>query len=78
MIPMYCKRGMRVYSFPEFQAKFFPEVAAQQAADTTVDPYCSYNSQKLAAFTSVLFLAGQWAAACLGNSLIIPVFAVLP
>lgn len=52
-----------VESFPEFQAKFFPEVAAQQAADTNVDPYCSYDSQKLAAFTSVLFLAGQWAAA---------------
>lgn len=48
-----------VESFPEFQAMFFPEVAAQQAADNNVDPYCSYNSQKLSAFTSVLFLAGQ-------------------
>ena len=53
-----------VESFPEFQAMFFPEVAAQQAADTNADPYCSYDSQKLSAFTSVLFLAGQWAAAC--------------
>lgn len=48
-----------VESFPEFQNKFFPEVAAAQAADRTVDPYCSYDSQKLSAFTSVLFLAGQ-------------------
>ncbi|KAL3148694.1 species-specific tRNA processing [Trebouxia sp. C0009 RCD-2024] len=49
-----------VESFPEFQNKFFPEVAAAQAADRTVDPYCSYDSQKLSAFTSVLFLAGAF------------------
>ena len=48
-----------VESFPEFQNMFFPEVAAQQAADNNVDPYCSYNSQKLSAFTSVLFLSGK-------------------
>lgn len=48
-----------VESFPDFQAKFFPEVAAAQAADASVDPYCSYSSQKLSAFTSVLFLAGR-------------------
>lgn len=47
-----------VESFPEFQNMFFPEVAAQQAADNNVDPYCSYDSQKLSAFTSVLFLSG--------------------
>ena len=47
-----------VESFPEFKEMFFPEIAAQQAADTNVDPYCSYNSQKLSAFTSVLFLSG--------------------
>lgn len=46
-------------SFPDFQAKFFPEVAAAQAADSDVNPYCSYSSQKLSAFTSVLFLAGE-------------------
>ena len=47
-----------VESFPDFQQKFFPEVAAAQAADNGVDPYCSYSSQKLSAFTSVLFLSG--------------------
>ena len=49
-----------VESFPEFQNLFFPEVAAQQAAaGSNVNPYCSYDSQKLSAFTSVLFLSGQ-------------------
>ena len=48
-----------VESFPEFQNMFFPEVAAQQAADSNVNPYCSYDSQKLSAFTSVLFLSGK-------------------
>lgn len=48
-----------VESFPDFQAKFFPEVAAQSAADNNIDPYCSYDSQKLSAFTSVLFLSGE-------------------
>ena len=47
-----------VESFPEFLNLFFPEVAAQKAASTGVNPYCSYDSQKLSAFTSVLFLAG--------------------
>ncbi len=47
-----------VESFPDFQKIFFPDVAAQKAAAATVNPYCSYNSQKLAAFTSVLFLSG--------------------
>ena len=48
-----------VESFPDFQALFFPEVAAASAADKSVDPYCSYASQKLSAFTSVLFLSGE-------------------
>ena len=48
-----------VESFPDFLAIFFPEVAAAQAADKSVDPYCSYASQKLSAFTSVLFLSGK-------------------
>ena len=47
-----------VESFPEFLNLFFPEVAAQKAASSGVNPYCSYDSQKLSAFTSVLFLAG--------------------
>jgi len=44
-----------VESFPDF----FPEVALAQAADKSADPYCSYDSQKLSAFTSVLFLSGE-------------------
>jgi len=48
-----------VESFTDFQKIFFPDLAAQKAAAATVNPYCSYNSQKLAAFTSVLFLSGQ-------------------
>ena len=48
-----------VESFPNFLAIFFPEVALAQAADTSADPYCSYASQKLSAFTSVLFLSGE-------------------
>ena len=48
-----------VESFKDFQALFFPEVAAASAADKSVDPYCSYASQKLSAFTSVLFLSGE-------------------
>ncbi len=48
-----------VESFPDFLAIFFPEVALAQAADKNVDPYCSYASQKLSAFTSVLFLSGE-------------------
>ena len=48
-----------VESFPEFLNLFFPEVAAGQRADNNVDPYCSYESQKLSAFTSVLFLSGE-------------------
>ena len=48
-----------VESFTDFQALFFPEVAAAQAADKSVNPYCSYASQKLSAFTSVLFLSGE-------------------
>lgn len=51
-----------VESFPEFLDLFFPEVAAQKAANSGVNPYCSYDSQKLSAFTSVLFLAGKLAA----------------
>ena len=46
-----------VESFPNFLAIFFPEVALAQAADTSADLYCSYASQKLSAFTSVLFLS---------------------
>ena len=49
-----------VESFPEFLNLFFPEVAAQKAASSGVNPYCSYDSQKLSAFTSVLFLAGKF------------------
>ena len=49
-----------VESFPEFLDKFFPEVAAQKAASSGVNPYCSYDSQKLSAFTSVLFLSGKF------------------
>lgn len=48
-----------VESFPDFLAIFFPEVALAQAADKSADPYCSYASQKLSAFTSVLFLSGE-------------------
>ncbi len=48
-----------VESFPEFLNLFFPDVAAQKAASASVNPYCSYDSQKLSAFTSVLFLSGQ-------------------
>jgi len=48
-----------VESFPDFLAVFFPEVALAQAADQSADPYCSYDSQKLSAFTSVLFLSGE-------------------
>lgn len=48
-----------VESFPDFLRMFFPEVAAASAADNNVDPYCSYDSQKLSAFTSVLFLSGE-------------------
>ena len=48
-----------VESFPDFLAMFFPEVAAASAADNNIDPYCSYDSQKLSAFTSVLFLSGE-------------------
>ena len=53
-----------VESFPEFLNLFFPEVAAQKAASTGVNPYCSYDSQKLSAFTSVLFLAGTLSCLC--------------
>ncbi|DBA92500.1 hypothetical protein WJX77_003482 [Trebouxia sp. C0004] len=49
-----------VESFPDFLAIFFPEVALAQAADKNADPYCSYDSQKLSAFTSVLFLSGAF------------------
>lgn len=48
-----------VESFPDFLAIFFPEVTAQKAAAASVNPYCSYDSQKLSAFTSVLFLSGE-------------------
>ena len=48
-----------VESFPDFLNIFFPEVRAASAADNNVDPYCSYDSQKLSAFTYVLFLSGQ-------------------
>ncbi len=48
-----------VESFTDFQKIFFPDLAAQKAAAATVNPYCSYDSQKLSAFTSVLFLSGQ-------------------
>ncbi|DBA92501.1 hypothetical protein WJX77_004796 [Trebouxia sp. C0004] len=49
-----------VESFPEFLNLFFPDVAAQKAASASVNPYCSYDSQKLSAFTSVLFLSGAF------------------
>ena len=48
-----------VESFPDFQNISFPEVRTASAADTNVDPYCSYDSQKRSAFTSVLFLSGE-------------------
>lgn len=48
-----------VESFPDFLDMFFPEVRSASAADTNPSPYCSYDSQKLSAFTSVLFLAGE-------------------
>ncbi|KAL0044379.1 hypothetical protein WJX82_003170 [Trebouxia sp. C0006] len=49
-----------VESFTDFQKIFFPDLAAQKAAAATVNPYCSYDSQKLSAFTSVLFLSGAF------------------
>ena len=46
-----------VTSFPEFEAKFFPEVAGQQG-DAQGVTYCQYNNQPLQLFTSSLYLAG--------------------
>ena len=42
---------------PDFLEKFFPDVLAAQQNKST-DPYCSFDSQKLQAFTSTLFLSG--------------------
>ena len=42
---------------PDFLEKFFPDVLAAQQNIST-DPYCAFDSQKLQAFTSTLFLAG--------------------
>ena len=43
---------------PDFLEKFFPDVLRAQQTKS-VDPYCSFDSQKLSAFTSTLFLSGE-------------------
>ncbi|KAL4428661.1 hypothetical protein ABPG77_009767 [Micractinium sp. CCAP 211/92] len=50
-----------VEAFDEFQVKFFPDVYANRH-DTTTSPYCVYDSQKMQAFTSSLFLAGLFSS----------------
>ena len=47
-----------VEAMPDFLEKFFPDVYAAQQTKS-VDPYCSFESQKLSAFTSTLFLSGE-------------------
>ena len=47
-----------VEAMPDFLEKFFPDVYAAQQTKS-VDPYCSFDSQKLSAFTSTLFLSGE-------------------
>ena len=44
-------------AMPDFLEKFFPDVLAAQQNKSN-DPYCSFDSQKLQAFTSTLFLSG--------------------
>ena len=44
-------------SFPEFEAKFFPEVIGQPGGPQGVT-YCQYDNQPLQLFTSSLYLAG--------------------
>ena len=46
-----------VTSFPEFEAKFFPEVIGQQGGPQGVT-YCQYDNQPLQLFISSLYLAG--------------------
>ena len=46
-----------VTAMPDFLEMFFPDVLAAQQNKST-DPYCSFDSQKLQAFTSTLFLSG--------------------
>ena len=43
---------------PDFLEKFFPDVYLAQQTKST-NPYCSFDSQKLSAFTSTLFLSGE-------------------
>eukprot|EP00877_Chromochloris_zofingiensis_P002379 jgi/Chrzof1/12141/Cz06g22210.t1 len=46
-----------VISFPEFQEKFFPEIANKDH-EVSSDPYCKYDDPILQLFVSCLFLAG--------------------
>eukprot|EP00891_Asterochloris_glomerata_P006021 jgi/Astpho2/6021/Aster-03978 len=48
-----------VTAMPDFLEKFFPDVLAAQQNKSN-DPYCSFDSQKLQAFTSTLFLSGAF------------------
>lgn len=50
-----------VEAYDEFQVKFFPDVY-EARHDTTTSPYCVYDSQKMQAFTSSLFLAGLFSS----------------
>lgn len=58
-----------VEAFEEFQQKFFPDVyrAKHLEPQGEVDPYCTYNDQKLQVFTSSLFLAGLFSSLFAGH-----------
>ena len=52
-----------VLAMPSFLSKFFPDAYAN-LQNTSDDPYCTYSDQRLAFYTSSLFLAGIPASFC--------------
>lgn len=51
-----CEGG--VTSMEPFLRKFFPKVYRQMKEDSSISNYCKFDSQRLTAFTSSLYVAG--------------------